>query len=246
MSQTPDTPLIPYGPDQWEIGDSPPTLDVYGERVPLVKRETIRRLKYTKLQVVVCSNVRYHPEMPARNQQVALSIRRSTDWLFREQWKRNPQFLDIYNVWDGKRGRTRRVEGEFSFPAMSDIHSIKWIEPRIEYGQKPRGQRIHYQGVLEIYHWSQLRLNQKRCQEYLNYMTTYSRDQNVQPRPDQETKNIYIKGIYVHAVSLDNRTSEIYNMKSLINPYIRYLKRNGGREEPPPRRLPGDEETQSP
>lgn len=212
---------IPLGPNQWRPGDAAPSITVNGREIRLVREEGARRLKHSKFEVTISSNVRYSGILPEKNRSVEAAIKGASDWLFSRAHQEREDFLDIFDIWRGARGNTRKT-GEH--PNRSDIASITWSDAELEYGTRPKGRRIHYHGILSVYHYTSLRVNQKRVQGYINNMTTRNRNQYIWPSPPRKFFSEYIKGTYVHARSIDNETQAIYNKKSLINPYIEHLK----------------------
>lgn len=221
-----DSKSFPMGPDLWSKGDPIPTYEAHGESHHLVSLKNRKKLTASVFEVIVSSNVRASLEDHERNTEVSRSLKMASNWLFGESWK-DPEFLDIFDIWTGPKGHTTKTG---DFPKREDIAWVKWNPGRVEYGEHKKGRRIHYAGTLEVGHYTKLRVNQKRCQTYMNYLCTFTKDRYVWPIPPSraQLRSPHIKGTYVNSSYIHSQVqAEIYNQKTLIVPYMEHLK-NGG------------------
>lgn len=188
---------------------------------PIVNRESRRPLRVSNFHITVSSNARWRRLREYRYNEVGTNLMTTSNWLFgRSHQGGSRDFLDIFDII----GAGNRPDGRH--PAPTDIYSIRWTPSNFEHGDDPRGSRVHLHGDLKVLHYTKLRVNQKRCQEYLNNLLTFNRDQNVIPSPPavEQRRMQEIKGVYVRAEYFrDADNNYLYGNKNIIARLIREL-----------------------
>lgn len=193
-----------------------------GTDINVVNEKKKKSIKKSVFHITVSSNVPIKRVHLDTGNSIGYALQRTSHWLFEKSW-RSGRYLDIFDEVTGPRNHSVRSG---NVPSLDDIHSVQWIGGETEIGDKARGKRIHLGGTLIVYHYTKLRVNQKRCQQYLNYMCTFVRDQNVNPKPpsNERAQNFNIKGVYVNARhEKDWVTDFLYDNKNKIREIMRNL-----------------------
>ncbi len=210
--------------DEVQIFDGPEIPNLPGTSIPIVDPATRRKLVKSAFHITVSSNVRGARLLEYARGEVGQALNVTCNWLFGQSYKDNPRFYNILSLVDGTKHNTRNT-GER--PAAGDIHSIKWTNNGVDGGSHAKGSRIHLHGTLEVLHYTKLRVDQRKCQEYLNNMLTFGRNQNVDPSPPEifRRRREEIKGVFVNAQHLgrDAQSLFLYGQKEIAKRIIREL-----------------------
>ena len=196
--------------------------NIPGTDIKVVNEIKKKAIKKSVFHITVSSNVPAKRVRTDTGDSIGAALQRTSYWLFEKSW-RTPRFLDIFDVVTGPRHYSTTTG---DFPRAADIHSVQWIGGETEIGDKARGKRIHLGGTLIVYHYTKLRVNQKRCQQYLNYLCTFNKDQNVTPKPPsgERAQSVWIRGVYVNARhEKDWVTDFLYDNKNKIREIMRNL-----------------------
>lgn len=206
-----------------------PEIPVYPNRgIAIFNRERRKIVRKSTFQVTISSNVAMKSieERPWLFDIIGDRLRRSSSWLFETAWRDDPGYLDIFNRVTGTYGNSRIDKGS---PILWDeIDSIYWTPGPTEQGMKTYGKRVHIHGILEVYHYTKLRINQKRVQQYINYMISGNLryDEITPPVPPEnrvERMNV-ISGVYVNASYIrDRETLFLYNNKKRLNEILEFF-----------------------
>jgi len=219
-------------PFDWSLVTPPPpepsefslNFTLPGTNIPVVNQTLKKSIKKSVFHVIVSSNVRADRYFSERNDPIGYKLKLASDWLFGRSWRNTQKnYLDIYDIVSGPRGNSQKTGAH---PRRQQIHSIQWEGGEMQVGEKKKGRRIHLGGDLTVYHYTKLRVNVKRCQQYLNYLLTFEKDQDIQNKPPsgERVQSAAIKGTYVHATNTRDRiTNFLYDNRYRIRRIIENL-----------------------
>lgn len=175
--------------------------------VPGFSRELGERTRVMQWNLTINSNVPEAGGYEGEVNSVRWDLKDAVDTFFREL-SRDDTLLDIFRV---------------TFPGTSDptgipfsralLQSLQWTGGEVERGYRRGelirtgartgqrsegyGNRIHLHGVLRVYHWSNIRLDARKLQAYLNFMLTFSKNQDLRTSLPTDHRNPNIKGVSV-------------------------------------------------